>query len=285
MPSSLKIVRPVLSLTVLIHLCLAGPLASADKISATVFVKDSLTAPRQEARIEAELLNTGLVRTTPLGGEPVELVVNGTIAATGMTGGDGRAVLPFVPAARSIVPVQVRVGNSPRVGPAEGRANMVVWERRTPVLVIEVSSLIEEPDVAGLTAALRQDVKPMPDAADELAKLSQFYYGIMYVAALPTGADAFATSAETRTWLSAHKFPAGLVLTIPSDPDALGAKIDELHEAGWKSIKTGIGRSKPFLEAFLRRRFDAILVPEPTKGDSPRKAKVAKAWKEVRKKL
>jgi len=288
MPVSLHIARAVLSLVLLMRVCMAGPVAGAEKTSAMILVKDSLTTPRQEARIEAKLLSQGLLRATPLGGEPVELVVNGAVAATGMTGGDGRAMLPFVPAAKSVVPVQVRVGNSPRVTAAEGQANIVVWERRTPVLVVELSSLMEEAagdGVSGLTAALRQDVKALPDAADELAKLSQFYYGIMYVAALPAGGDGFAVSAETRRWLATNKFPAGLILTIPTDADALGTKIDELHEAGWKSIKTGIGRSKPFVETFLRRRFDAILVPEPAKGEAPRKAKVAKDWKEVRKKL
>jgi hypothetical protein len=65
----------------------------------------------------------------------------------------------------------------------------------------------------------------------------------------------------------------------------LGAKIDEFHAAGWKTIKTGVGRSKAFAEAFLQRRLDAIMVPEPTKGEVPRKARVAKNWKDVRKKL
>ena len=75
------------------------------------------------------------------------------------------------------------------------------------------------------------------------------------------------------------------MLTLPPGEEALGAKIDELHEAGWKTIKTGIGRSKAFVETFLRRRLDAIVVPEPSTGEAPRKAKVAKDWKEVRKKM
>jgi hypothetical protein len=102
---------------------------------------------------------------------------------------------------------------------------------------------------------------------------------------VPSGADGFAISTETRTWLETHKFPRGLVLTLPAGEEALGTKIDELHEAGWKTIKTGIGRSKAFVETFLRRRLEAIVIPEPSKGDVPRKAKVAKDWKEVRKKL
>jgi hypothetical protein len=251
----------------------------ADKLAATVLVKDTLAAPRQEAAIEAKLFTKGLFRDSPLGGEPVDLVLNGATAATGMTGGDGRAVLSLVPPTGRIVPVQVRVGNSPRVSAAEGQANLVVWERRTPVLVVEFSSLVEE------SAALQQEMKPMPDAADELAKLSQFYYGIMYVVPVSGGADGFAAGTEARQWLSGHKFPVGLVLTLPTSEEALGAKIDELHQAGWKAIKTGIGRSKAFAETFLRRRLDAVVVGEPSTGEAPRKAKVAKDWKEVRKKL
>jgi hypothetical protein len=288
MQSFRRIGHAAICLLLLLDLCIPGAVRGADKASATVLVKDSLTAPRQEATIEAKLLAKGLLHDSPLGGEPVELVVNGVTAAKGMTGGDGRVRLPFVPTAKSIVQVVVRVGASPRVSAAEGQAHLVVWERRTPVLVVELLSLIEEPRSIGPLSAIagfQQDVKPLPDAADELGKLSQFYYGIIYVTTLPSGADAFTAVADARTWLGTHKFPPGLVLTLPPGEDALGAKIDELHEAGWKTIKTGIGRSKSFAEAFLRRRLDAILVPEPSKGDVPRKAKVAKDWKEIRKKL
>ena len=289
MQSRRRIAHVSLPLVLLLDLCLGGAVNGADKISATILVKDSLAAPRQEARIEAKLLARGLLRESPLGGEPVELVVNGSTAATGMTGGDGRALLSFVPTAKSIVPVHVRVGSSPRVSAAEGQANLVVWERRTPVLVVELSSLMEDArsdgPLSGIKSGIQQELKPMADAADELAKLSQFYYGIMYVATVPSGADGFTISTDARSWLATHKFPSGFVLTLPPGEEALGAKIDELHEAGWKSIKTGIGRSKPFVEAFLRRRLEAILVPEPSKGEAPRKAKVAKDWKDVRKKL
>jgi hypothetical protein len=124
--------------------------------------------------------------------------------------------------------------------------------------------------------------KPMVGAVDELAKLTQFYYRVIYVVA---GRDGFQSSAEAREWLKKHKFPAGYVLTLPTDTNALGAKIDELHADGWRTVKVGIGRSKAFVESFIQRRLDAIMVPEPPKGEVPRKAKVAKDWKEVRKKL
>jgi hypothetical protein len=284
----LHISRMLFPVCLILQICASSAVHSTDKTSATVFVKDTLTAPRQEANIEAKLVAKGLLHDTPLGGEPVELLVNGVPAASGMTGGDGRAVLSFAPSGKSIVPVQIRVGNSPRVSAAEGQANLIVWERRTPVLMVELSSLWEAPGdvlVPGLGSGVRPEVHPLPDAADALAKVSQFYYGIIYLAAVPPGGDGFAMNAETRAWLGAHKFPVGFVLTIPAGADTLGMKLDELHEAGWKTIRTGIGRSKAFVEAFLHRRLDAIMIIDPSRGEAPRKAKVAKDWKEVRKKL
>jgi hypothetical protein len=272
----------------LLDLCIAGAVKGVDKVAATVLVKDSLTAPRQQATIEAKVLGKGLLHDSPLGGEPVELVVNGSTVSTGMTGGDGRALLSLMPTVRGIVPIQIRVAASPRVSAAEGQANLVVWDRRTPVLVVELSSLMEEPRVEaplpGIVSGIRQEMRPMADAADELRKLSQFYYGIMYVATVSPGGDAFAIAADARSWLSAHKFPVGLILGLAPGEDAIGAQIDQLHEAGWKTVKIGIGRSKAFVETFLRRRLEAIMI-DPSTADVPRKAKVAKDWKEVRKKL
>jgi hypothetical protein len=92
-------------------------------------------------------------------------------------------------------------------------------------------------------------------------------------------------NAQARQWLKDQKFPVGHILVLSSDPEAFGAKLDEMHAAGWKTLKIGVGRTKAFAEAFLQRRLDAVMVPEPAKGDAPRKAKVAKEWKEVRKKM
>lgn len=260
-------------------------LLGAEKSSATILVKDALTAPGQSATIEAKLISKRLMIIAALGGEPLELAVDGKVVATALTGGDGRAFFSYTPKAHGLALVQVRVGNSPRVDQAEGRANLAVWEKRHPILVIELSSLIEEPTpsrVPPIGITLESEQKPMAEAADELGKLTQFYYRVIYVVA---GRDGFQSGAEAREWLKSHKFPTGYVLTLPADMNALGAKIDELHVAGWKTIKTGVGRSKAFAEAFLQRRLDAIIVPEPSKGEVPRKAKVAKDWKDVRKKL
>jgi hypothetical protein len=282
-------VRTAALVFLVLFLTVAAPIPAVEKIAPTVLVKDSLTAPHQQTTIEAKLFAKGLLKDSPLGGEPVELLVKGIVSATAMTGGDGRAFLSFIPKGKDILPIQVRTGSSPRVSSAEGEAHLVVWERRTPILMVELTALMEdvhaETPVSRLVPRIDPEARPIADAADELGKLTQFYYGVIYVVTVPAGADVFVISVEARTWLSTHKFPRGFVLALSGGEDALGAKIDELHQAGWKSAKTGIGRSKAFAETFLKRRLEAIIVPEPPVGEVPRKGKVAKDWKDVRKKL
>lgn len=279
--------RACLSLFIFI-IALPSLMFAAEKSSAVILVRDALTAPGQPATVEAKLISKRLMLIAALGGEPLELVVNGKVVATALTGGDGRAFFTYTPKAQGLTPVQVRVGNSPRVDQAEGQANLAVWEKRQPILVIELSSLLEEPTprpVPPMGIAFELERKPMPEAAAELGKLTQFYYRIIYVVTTSARGDGFQATTEAREWLKTHKFPTGYVMALPPDAPALGARIDEFHAAGWKTIKIGVGRSKAFAEAFLQRRLDAIIVPEPAKGDVPRKAKVARDWKDVRRKL
>ena len=236
------------------------------------------------------LTGKGLLTEAGLGGEPVELLIAGHVVATAMTGGDGRAFLSYTPKAKGLVPFTVRVGTTPRVALAEAGANLAVWEHRSPIMAVEMAALMEdtageEPTVMlpGKQAEIR---RPMPDAAEELGKLTQFYYNVLYVVTQnKAGGTTDQVNAQTRQWLKDHKFPVGHILVLPSGSEAFGAKLDELHAAGWKTLKIGVGRTKAFAEVFVQRRLEAVMVPEPAKGDVPRKAKVAKGWKEVRKKL
>ena len=265
-------------------------LFAAERIPGTLTVHDSLTSPNQPAIIEATLTWKGLLTETRLGGEPIELLVAGNVVATAMTGGDGRAFLSYIPKAKGTVPFTVRVGTTPRVAVAEAGANLSVWERRNPIMAVEMAALMEDLVGQGPTVTWpgkeAEDRRPMPDAANELGKLSQFYYNLLYVVTQDTvmGPNDL-VNAQARQWLKDQKFPVGHILVLPSDPEAVGAKIDEMHAAGWKTLKIGVGRTKKFAEAFLQRRLEAVMVPESAKDEAPRKAKVAKEWKDVRKKM
>jgi hypothetical protein len=265
-------------------------LSAAEKTSVTLTVRDSLTAPNQPATIEATLTGKSLLTEIGLGGEPIQLLVAGNVVATAMTGGDGRAFLSYRPKAKGMLPFIVRVGDTPRVAVVEAGANLAVWEHRSPIMAVEMAALMQDAVGQGPIVILpgkeAEGRRPMPDAADELGKLTQFYYNVLYVVTVDKASGSKDhVNAQARQWLKDHKFPVGHILVLPSDPEAFGAKLDEMHAAGWKSLKIGVGRTKAFAEAFLQRRLDAVMVPEPAKGEAPRKAKVAKEWKDVRKKM
>ncbi len=276
--------------TILLFWTAATIVSAAEKTSGTLSVLDSLTAPNQPATIEATLTGKGLLTETGLGGEPIQLLVAGNVVATAMTGGDGRAFLSYTPKAKGTVPFTVRVGDTPRVGVAEAGANLTVWEHRSPIMAVEMAALMQDAVGQGPIVILpgkeAEGRRPMPDAADELGKLTQFYYNVLYVVTSDKAVGTKAqVNAQARQWLKDQKFPVGHILVLPSNLEALGAKLDDMHAAGWKTLKIGVGRTKTFAEAFLQRRLDAVMVPEPAKGDAPRKAKVAKEWKDVRKKM
>jgi hypothetical protein len=274
--------------TVLLFWTATTILFAEEKISGTLTVRDSLTSPNQPATIQATLTKKNLLSEAGLGGEPIELLVGGNVVATAMTGGDGRAILSYSPKAKGVLPFTVRVGATPRVTVTEAAANLAVWERRSPIMAVEMAALMEDPAgqnpimiLPGKEAEARD---PMPDAAEELGKLTQFYYNVLYVVtADKTVGSNDLVNAQVRQWLKDQKFPVGHILVLPPGAEALGKKLDELHDDGWKTLKIGVGRTKAFAEAFLQRRLDAVMVPEPAKGEAPRKAKVAKRWKDVRK--
>jgi hypothetical protein len=277
-------------LTILLFSTATTILPAAEKIPGTLTVHDSLTAPNQPAIIIATLTKTGPLAQTGPGGEPLELFIAGNVVATAMTGSDGRASLSYTPKVKGAVPFTVRAGTTSGVALTEAGGNLAVWERRSPIVAVEMAALVEGAVGEGTTvikSGNESEVRrPMPDAAEELSKLTQFYYNVLYVVSMEKGAtNRDQVNAQARQWLKDQKFPIGHILVLPSDPEVLGAKLDEMHLAGWKQFKTGIGRTKVFAEAFLQRRLEAVMIPEPAKGEAPRKAKVAKEWKEVRKKM
>jgi hypothetical protein len=277
-------------LTILLFLTAATILSAAEKTSVILTVHDSLTSPNQPATIEATLTGKSLLAEPGLAGEPIELLFAGKVVATSKTDGNGRAFLSYTLKAKGVVPFTVRVGATSRVDVTEAAGNLAVWEHRTPILAVEMAALVEGAVAPGpAVTALGKDAegrRPMPDAVNELGKLTQFYYNVLYMV---TQDKALGTNdqvgAQARQWLKDQKFPVGHIVVLPSSPDALGVKLDELHGAGWKTLKIGVGRTKAFAEAFLQRRLDVVMVPEPAKGEAPRKAKVAKEWKDVRKKM
>jgi hypothetical protein len=266
---------------------------AADKIDGILFARDVLTLPGQPARIEAVLNKRGLLGMQQgLGGEQIELIVEGKTVAKAMTGGDGRAFLDYTPKTRGNHEMIVRLVANPRVTSPDAKALLGAWERRRPILLVEIAALMQPEKSSPLPVPVlpvpltgQEDPLPAPDAADELNRLAQFFYNVIYVSWAPKDGEPIGGNQDMRKWLAQHKFPSGLSMTVNPGEQALGAKIDQLRADGWTNVKAGIGLHKAFAEVLVAHRMEVVIVPEPDKGELPKKAKTVKAWKDVRKKL
>lgn len=277
-------------LLLLILLGLSETNAAASKVAGVLIVKDALTVPNRAAKVEARLLQQGLLGDTGLGGESLQLEIGGKAVATAMTGGDGRAYFEYTPKMRGNVSFAVTLPGSPRVEASKASGLLAVWEHRKPILLVEAIALVDQqsdPPIPTLPfgKSATAQLKASADAAEELGRMAQFYYNVMYVAAQTEGPFSAPGSGQFRQWLEDNRFPTGLIVHVKINSEGLGAMLDELKQEGWTAIKNGIGRTPAFAAALVERRMDAVLVPEPATGDVPRKAKTAKDWKEVRKKL
>jgi len=276
-------------------LLLAGSHAhAAEKINGHLTVRDVLVLPGQPVRVEAVLARRGLLGTQQgLGGEQIELIIDGKSVTKAMTGGDGRAFLDYTPKTRGNHELTVKLAANPRVTSPDAKALLGAWERRRPILLVELAAVLqpEKPSVLpvpslSVPAGGQGDPLPEPDAADELNRLTQFFYNVIYLSwSSREEAGSPGDSTDMREWLARHKFPRGLAMTVRPGKQALGAKIDQLRADGWTNVKAGIGRSKAFADVLVAHRMDVVIVPEPDKGGLPKKAKTVKEWKDIRKKL
>jgi hypothetical protein len=263
--------------------------AGADKISGKISVRDAVTVPGRAVMLEARLVQEGLLRQTGIGGEQLEFMVAGRKIGTAMTGGDGRALLEYTPRMRGNQAVTVKTAESRRVENSEGAATVFTWERRRPILLIELAALVEESKAPTIPLPPLQigtganGPMPVADAAVELKRMTDFYFNVVYVSR--SGHQEMGETGDTRDWLRQHRFPPGLFITLSAGPSALANEIQELRQEGWDNVKAGVGRTPEFAEVLVEHRIQVLIVPPKDRAELPKKSDVAKDWKEVRKKL
>lgn len=275
-------------MVVFLPILLGWPVVSAaEKVTAKLLVPDVLTRPDRSVQLEARLVRAGLFAHAGLGGEQIDFLVGGKKVGTALTGGDGRGFLEYTPRMRGNLSLTVRLVESPRVSSAEGHGTLFSWERRRPILLVEVASLMEDTKIPivplpplSADKILALPSTPAPDAANELKRLTDFYFNLMYV----TRHSGAGELEELRQWLHKHGFPPGPIVAIQTGEGALTTMIESLRTDGWDNVKAGIGRTREFADVFVAQRLDVVIVPEPDRAQLPKKAQVAKTWKEVRKK-
>jgi hypothetical protein len=266
----------------------SSPLFAAnEKTTGRLIVDDVLARPGKPAMLKARLVQDGLLGVTGLGGETIRFVVMGQHVGTALTGGDGRAFLEYKTQMRGNHPINGEVEPSPRVNAATGLGNYASWERRKPILFVDVVTLFK----AGEGGAVLLPALPMfnavkwgepdEDAPGELTKLGKFYFNIIYLLRGDKG------NLETlRAWLKTSEFPPGITRVIQPGPAKLLVFIEQLKEGGWDNIEAGIGQTKGFADTLVKNRIKAVIFPNPSKKEKfPRRAKIVSTWKEVRKHL
>ena len=261
---------------------MAGTSEAAGKVQGILTVHDALTLPNHSVRIEAQLGGKVPGGSFPWGGVGLHLSIDGKPVAMAKTNESGHASFDYLAKMRGTYAVTVSVDDAASVAADNSDATLCVWERRRPIILVELAALIQPVTSASTGTAAESSLQPLSDAADELSRLTQYYYNVVYVTGGEQPPSEIAAIGNVRRWLESHKFPPGFVAP-PSE--GLGATLETFKQGGWATMKTGIVRTRSSAEMLLQHRFEVVVVPELPKGEMPRKAKAAKEWKDVRKKL
>ncbi len=283
--------RLFLLLIVTSELLFPLPLVAADRVAVEVIVADALARLGRTVRVESRLLHTGVLGPQGAGGERLGLAMGGEEVAGSLTGGDGVAFFELEPKRLGLVPMTVSVTGSSRVVDAAGEGWLAVWEKRRPLLLVESAVLFEPPAPDSGPIALPVPTpdleisgrQPAPEAAEELNRLGKFFYNIVYV--IPAGPRHGTQRRQLHQWLTAHHFPAGVVLPAPATLAGLNELVGQMKTDGWENVRAGVGRTAEFAQALVGQRLKTAIVGGDTKGDYPRKARLVSDWKAVRKHL
>ena len=279
----------LVTLLCLIQLFLGGEcLYAADKVKAQLIVSDVLTTPGKPAKLQANVFEEGLLgRKIGLGGESLEFLVQGKVVGTTMSGGDGRAYLEYTPRMRGNLGITVRLSESPRVFKAEGTGLLASWERRKPILLVELTAIVKEKDspsssLPSLPINLSGNLGDAEtEAIGELEKLGKFYYNLIYLHRSTAGDQDV-----LQQWIQTNEFPAGFPKVIPVGRQPLSDWVTQLKERGWENVTGGIGRTKEFADVLVENRIKAVVLHDPEdKEGFPRRAVLVKSWAKVRKHL
>ncbi|MCA9498475.1 MAG: hypothetical protein KC588_04690 [Nitrospira sp.] len=255
--------------------------------AANLSVTDVLTSPGKPIQLQARLTNPEAEGEIGFPDQPLEFIVHGRTVGRANTDEKGWARLDFAPSMRGNLPIIVKVVTPSKVDAIEGKGVLLSWERRRPILLIDLAVLVEgelvtdppPPELYKDPGLRLGDAHPA--AAAELSKLAEFYYNLVYLDLTGQG-----HLEDIQDWVREHQFPPGMIRIIPKTPTALTELIQDLKKEGWEKVSGGIGRTADFAEVLVQNRLQTVILPLPqTKGGFPRRAIVLSDWSRVRRHL
>ncbi|MDT3776446.1 hypothetical protein PJI16_02590 [Nitrospira sp. MA-1] len=271
-------------------LCLLVPgigLTASLAQAANVSVTDLLTSPGKTIQLQARLTNPEAEGEIGLADQPLEFIVHGRTVGQANTDAKGWARLDFAPSMRGNLPIIVKVVTTSKVDAIQGKGVLLSWERRRPILLIDLAVLVEgevvteppPPELYNDPGLILGNAHPA--AASELGKLAEFYYNLVYLDLTGRG-----HLEDIQDWVREHQFPPGMIRILSKTPTALTELIHDLKKEGWEKVSGGIGRTADFAEVLVQNRLQTVILPLPQTEDRfPRRAIVLNDWSRVRRHL
>ena len=255
-----------------------------------LYLTDALTFPSRPVQLQARLTEHRPDGDHGMPEEPVEFALQGRVLGTVTTDSEGWARLEFAPKMRGNLSLRAKWVTPAKTEVVEGRGVLLSWERRRPMLLIDIAVLVEgELEGEALPTEL-SDLFPDPGlvlgnpsaaAPAELRKLGKFYYNLVYIDQTGKGRIEMIQS-----WLRKQEFPPGMIRVLPTTPVALPDLLERLKEEGWENVSGGIGRTTAFAEVLVKNRLKAVMLPLPGKDEKfPRRAILLNDWSRVRRHL
>ncbi len=254
--------------------------SSDEKQSGVLVAYDVMAAPGRAVNLVADFLRESFFASAPLGGEVLLFEHEGRLLGRTLTGGDGRAMVPFVPKAVGRMTVTVRVGESRRVTAQETTAGIFVWDRTRPIVIVATSALVSAPrrPVLGLPLP-RSDAKlqaPDGGAVQALAMLAKRVH-LLYV----TAGDRLELS-EVRQWMDRNRLPPGPVFPLKPVPMSLSRELERWRREGWTNIKGGLAGTGDEARALVERKLKAVVPPNASPQERwPDEAVAVKDWEDA----
>ena len=278
----------VLIISALAGLCVALPaVGGSEERSVALYVTDALTFPSKPVQLQARLTEQRPEGEQGMAKEPVEFFIQGRALGKVTTDSEGWARLEFAPKMRGNMELRARWATAAKAEVVEGRGVLLSWERRRPILLIDLSVLVEgELDTEPPPPELFPDPglilgEPHAAAPAELSKLSKFYYNLVYLDQTGRG-----RLEAIQSWLRKQQFPPGMIRILPKTATSLHDLLLTLKEEGWENISGGIGQTADFAEALVKNRLQTVILPRPDTDERfPRRAIILNDWSRVRRHL